>query len=527
MSFKKNLEEHFKQFDASPILFVGSGLSRRYLNIHCWEDLLRHFSEKIGENHIKLKTQANGDLTRYAQLLASTYSEKWWNTSEGETYLHGHDHLFIDSQSPLKLSISNFITSATHSITEDPKLIEEINLLEKANIDGIITTNWDLFLEDKFPKFTPFIGQDGLITGRSHGIAEIYKIHGCCSNPNSLVLTENDYDKYRKKNPYLSSKLLTMFIERPVIFLGYSLTDQHIAEILEDIVSCFPDASLEFLKNKLLFVEWKPDLDSSIISDSVIHKKIPVKYVQAPNYIELFEVLSETKKRIPAHLFRTIKDELYELVLTDDPKGKLYVRDSEKVTDEKELTEFVVGYGAISMVKKSESMASKGLIGLERLDLIRDAVFESSDYDWKQVANDVLPKLCKGNTRVPIFRYLKFADIIDKNGHLKEGVTLSEGVFTKFDIQPSNFRSGGGDLKRSQSIPEVKIGVNELYNKNDFGLFLRMLPFMDFGLIKRDLDDLLKILKKHIDESLTTSGISSTFCKVVCVYDYVKNSNKF
>ncbi|TOF70001.1 hypothetical protein CGJ16_25215, partial [Vibrio parahaemolyticus] len=68
-------------------------------------------------------------------------------------------------------------------------------------------------------------------------------------------------------------------------------------------------------------------------------------------------MLCETKKRIPAHLFRTIKDELYELVLTDDPKGKLYVRDSESLEDEHTNTEFVVGYGAISMVQKSESMA--------------------------------------------------------------------------------------------------------------------------------------------------------------------------
>ena len=29
MSFKKDLENHFKQFDASPILFVGSGVSKR------------------------------------------------------------------------------------------------------------------------------------------------------------------------------------------------------------------------------------------------------------------------------------------------------------------------------------------------------------------------------------------------------------------------------------------------------------------------------------------------------------------
>ncbi|WP_439840331.1 SIR2 family protein [Aeromonas veronii] len=528
MSFKKDLENHFKQFDASPILFVGSGVSKRYLGLCCWEDLLKIFSEKIGENHVQLRAKSSQDWPLYAQMLAKTYSEKWWGTDEAKKLVKEHEELFTDEQSPLKVSISVFIGNSHNNVTSDESLKEEISLLARANIDGIITTNWDMFLEQQFPRFTPFIGQDGLITGRSHGIAEIYKIHGCCSSPNSLVLTSSDYDKYRKKNPYLSSKLLTMFIERPVVFLGYSLTDPHIAEILEDIVSCFPVQSLEFLQNKLLFVEWKPDTEEASISDSVIHKQIPVKYVRTSSYKEIFEVLSETKKRIPAHLFRTIKDELYELVLTDDPKGKLYVRDAESIADAKAQTEFVVGYGAISMVKKSESMAAKGLVGLERFDLMREVVFENGNYDWKQVANDVLPKHCKGNARIPIFHFLNNAGLLNTDGTCIEDYSFSNGVKARFHIDESSFRSSGGDSKRAEKYSEIKIGINELYNSdNDFGVFLRMVPFMDFGLIKRDINDLLKILKKHFDDALLMPSISSNFCKLVCIFDFVKNSNRF
>jgi len=68
--------------------------------------------------------------------------------------------------------------------------------------------------------------------------------------------------------------------------------------------------------------------------------------------------------------------------------------------------------------------------------------------------------------------------------------------------------------------------VNELYLAYDFGFFLRMMPYMEPGLIKRDIEELLKILKKHIDEAMSAQTLSSNFCRLVCVYDYIKNSNR-
>ncbi|MGJ7332174.1 hypothetical protein [Morganella morganii] len=154
MNFKKKLEEHFKQFEASPVLFVGSGVSRRYLGVPCWQDLLKHFAEAIGENHIKLKTKSNGDLPEYAQLLVSAYAEKWWDTKEGQLALSEKEQekIFINEQSPLKLSISKYIENAHKNIIENDELKHEISLFAKANIDGVITTNWDVFLESLFPK---------------------------------------------------------------------------------------------------------------------------------------------------------------------------------------------------------------------------------------------------------------------------------------------------------------------------------------------------------------------------------------
>ena len=38
------------------------------------------------------------------------------------------------------------------NIIDNDELKHEISLFAKANIDGVITTNWDVFLESLFPK---------------------------------------------------------------------------------------------------------------------------------------------------------------------------------------------------------------------------------------------------------------------------------------------------------------------------------------------------------------------------------------
>lgn len=503
------------------MLFIGSGMSRRYLGVEGWEQLLQRFCEFIGENALRLKTNSSGDLPKYAQLLAETYCSKWWELPDSKHTADEYKADLINDSSILKIEISKYLKFAHQNV--DDKLQSELDLLRKANIDGVITTNWDCLIETLFPKFTSFIGQDGLIAGRSHGIAEIYKIHGCSSQPNSLVLTSGDYAEYRRKNPYLSSKLLTIFIERPVIFLGYSLTDPHIADILEDIISCFPEKSLDFLRDKLIFVEWKQDLDQPTITDSVIHKRIPVKLITAGSFVELFEVLAETKKRIPAHIFRTIKDELYELVITDDPKGQLYVRQEKDLEKSESLTEFVVGYGAISTVKKGEAIAKQGLVGLDRSHLLREVIFETGNYEPADVVTSVFPKLAKGTQRIPVFYYLKKAGYITSSGALKDDHGLCEGAVTRFNLTIDDYRSTGYELRRSKSVPQVTASVNDLYKELNFNLFLRMLPYMDPGLIKAGQQDLFEILKKHAD----TSNQASDFAKAVCIYDMIKNSERF
>lgn len=521
MTFKQLLSEHFNKFSASPFLFVGSGMSRRYMGAENWEELFKRFCELIGENYTKIRSQADGDLTKIASVLSRSYSESWWDSEiKGDKDERYADHL-LKSDSPLKIEISDYLKGLHENVKEEYR--DEIEFLKSSKIDGVITTNWDLFLEPIFSEFSVFIGQDGLFASRNYGIAEIYKIHGSCKDPNSLILTHDDYEKFRKKNPYLSSKLLTIFLEHPIIFLGYSLTDPHILEILEEIVECIPENKIDALKENIIFVEWDSELSEPTFAESIILKTLPVKLIRANSYRDIFEVLSEVKRRIPAHIFRQIKDELYELVITNDPKGKLYVKEADELRALDGQQEFVVGYGAISKIKKSEEMAKQGLIGLSREDIVRDVIFDNGGYDSSSVVFEVFPNLIKGQANIPIFKYLNGAGLIFEGGKTNED-GLCDSLVTRIGYGVEHYRPSGFEERRANTLPQTKEGIEQLYNSVDFNLFLRMAVFVPPEVL--DLDALEKILKKHADDEFSP-GEKSQFIKIVCVYDLVKYSRRY
>ncbi|WP_370686163.1 SIR2 family protein, partial [Vibrio parahaemolyticus] len=59
---------------------------------------------------------------------------------------------------------------------------QEVELLANLNVDGVITTNWDMFIEQLFPEYTTYVGQEELLFSNPQEIGEIYKIHGCSTN---------------------------------------------------------------------------------------------------------------------------------------------------------------------------------------------------------------------------------------------------------------------------------------------------------------------------------------------------------
>ena len=241
-TFQKAIE----QTKRHPSLFLGSGFSMRYLGTPTFEELLRKFTGLVSNDEYKFASYgtAESTLPQIAQELERDFNVKFFNDAAFMATLKSQSKpLISDRISPFKIALASYFKKFTIEKikTGDPQILKEKKLLEKISIrsvSGIITTNYDNLDESIFAGFQKYIGQDELFFAGIQEISEIYKIHGCCTDPKSILITQQDYDKFHEKDKYLAAKLMTIFLEYPIVFIGYSINDENIRRIIENITEC-------------------------------------------------------------------------------------------------------------------------------------------------------------------------------------------------------------------------------------------------------------------------------------------------
>lgn len=63
-----------------------------------------------------------------------------------------------------------------------------------------------------------------------------------------------DYENFDRKLKYLSAKLLTIFVEHPIIFIGYGLGDVNIRKLFKEIAECLTAEQLNKIKDNFIFI---------------------------------------------------------------------------------------------------------------------------------------------------------------------------------------------------------------------------------------------------------------------------------
>ena len=499
LDIQTKLREVLNKSNSLPFLFVGSGMSRRYLGLPDWGGLLKEFLDEDDVEYQMQKT--NGNYPKVATYIQEKFLEIFWKSEEYKSMKTEYKKLgFTGEEYPFKFAIAQYFENIDYS---NYQYKEEIEAFKKVNIDGIITTNYDNFLETIFD-FKVYKGQDDLFFTKTMEIGEIYKIHGCCTKSETIVINEDDYKRFKEQNLYLTSKLTSLFMEHPIIFLGYSLSDENVTAILKNIASSIGNDKLELLQDRIIFVEYETEKSKQFFEPRVKNidgLNIPITHIKTDDFLSIYKVLSATQRKIPAKCLRMMENSIYELIKTNDPQGKMAVVDIDKISDYTDI-EFYAGIGVVNEV------SNKGYNCIERIDLFEDLIFDEDNYKFPEnIITKTLPKLFQKTPSlkiIPIFKYLQASHITKENYKssslhpniedvINQNISLYKVSITHFTVDTIFLTNVFESLEKEE------------YSKIDLERF----------------QNFLSLNKKYLDSKLnsTTSGY---YMKLACLYDRLK-----
>lgn len=328
-SYLNSSLEHLKQYITSmnsrPILFVGSGFSQRYIKSPTWSGLLNQLIEENPEIKMPLEyfiQEYESDYAKIASELVDYYQNySWKNRSNNEKF---PPFLFKSTSKSIHLKYkiaSIFKDLMSQFDTESHELHEEIRLLKKLNPQAIITTNYDNLLETIFPKYETIVGQQIIRQKKSTNIGHILKIHGSVEDCNSIIIEQKDYDNFFEKQIYLIAKLFTYFMEHPIIFIGYSLSDKNIKSILYNVKQIIDSETGPMIEN-MWFIDWNKDpIDPSTTPPKETNisvgngESVRVNYIKLHNYEKLYEALYQDSMDI--EFLKQVEETVYNVVKSD------------------------------------------------------------------------------------------------------------------------------------------------------------------------------------------------------------------
>lgn len=355
----EGMKEALRLKNKPPIFFIGSGLSRRYLKSPDWKGLLKQIAEEAGGNYKELSKQCNGGLEEIAQeleyycfrnadanklgqrrgilreFIANVFKECVERYHEEEVLEESEGinqeikELLMEMESVgSKVILSNIdsyitkydnISEKTKGYSNNLENLMEIRELQGITPKAIITTNYDTLLEDIIfkGKYNRYIGQEGFSHelsnsedengipnledgnrfSNSENKIDLYKIHGCVTKPDSILITKEDYDNFFQKGKYLYSKIFTLFWEYPVIFIGYSVSDRNIKDILTVMVEIMTEKEKKEFEKNIWVVDYAANGEESITEKEIEllnGKKITVTCFCLKHYLKLYRAIKET-----------------------------------------------------------------------------------------------------------------------------------------------------------------------------------------------------------------------------------------
>ena len=288
-----------------------------------------------------------------------------------------------------------------------------------------------------------------------------------------------------------------------MIFLGYSLSDKNIQGLLESLIAGLRPENVSKLQDRLIFIEWIPDQEADIASTvmNVGGVTLPIIRATVPDFTEVFAVLGQRERALPARILRVLKEQVFELVRSNDPNGRLVALSDINNDRDAENLDVVFGVAA--------KMTAVGLVGLSRWDIVDD-LLESPDRGLPPdlMVSKALPKQAI-TTYVPTFKYIVGADLW-KDGAWIPKVTVNAAVKKRGDKYASTF----SPLKAPASMKTI----SELESTRGFEWILT--NALRLPSLTDDVEGLLEFLVRHKEKR--TRKWSVQYAKAAVAYDWMR-----
>lgn len=317
----KEMQDKINKTGKAPVLFVGSGLSRRYYGTPDWNELLEEIACEVDVDKEEMK-KWGGYEKRATELEYHCFAKK------KPLYVEGEDRRY-----PLRKIIESIIT-ARSTVFEHKEM--EVNALANIIPIAIITTNYDELLEKTFgKKYNVCIGQDIIWSRADNCSKTIYKIHGSVSKPSSIVITQEDYDNFMASSKYLYAKLMTLFWENPIVFMGYGIGDDNVKNVLDTILDVMTEEQKKEFEQRIWVLAHvennKEYFEETELSTGRNKVKIK-KFCLDESYSEFYEALSIATHNIQEKDLKfTISENAIDLLIKplyqNQDKFKVVVRE--------------------------------------------------------------------------------------------------------------------------------------------------------------------------------------------------------
>lgn len=201
-------------------LFIGSGFSKAVFLTSCfcsplsWKELLENIARTNGIDWSSIDKEYHS-CPEIASIICNHISiDKGIDRKESEKLI--------------KEQICN-LTSWYPNQQHRDLCTNQINTL---NPKWIITTNYDLIIEGILPNNSNSLGPNDSLVFSNYGIP-VYHMHGIRTNPQSLIITNEDYIKLFRPNEYRLHKLSLTINESTTLIMGYGVGDQNVLTALD------------------------------------------------------------------------------------------------------------------------------------------------------------------------------------------------------------------------------------------------------------------------------------------------------